>query len=103
MNSRIFFIHLGAALEQLHCLIVTPEPNEQTAEIVSRRVIVRLQLQRATQQALALRRVAALDGKETKVRVSAGVIRIKLDRLLEFPLGQIKLSLSARRIAYQIV
>src|SRR2546430_10650943 len=90
-------------LQQTHRLVIASKLNQQATEVVSGRIIVRLELQRSPQQTLGFRVFAALNGKETKVSVGTGVARVKLHGLFEFILGHLELSLGARRITYQVM
>src|SRR5437764_11262145 len=90
-------------LQQTHRLVISSKLNQQATEVVSGRIIVRLELQRSPQQTFGFRVFAALDGKETKISVGAGVARVKLHGLFEFILGDVELSLGACRITYQVM
>src|SRR2546430_16267664 len=90
-------------LQQTHRLVIASKLNQQATEVVSGRIIVRLELQRSPQQTLGFRVLSALNGKKTKISVGAGVARVELHGLFEFILGQVELSLGARCITYQVM
>src|SRR5437016_13675136 len=90
-------------VQQTHRLVISSKLNQQATEVVSGRIIVRLELQRSPQQTLSFRMVTALNGKETKISVGTGVARVKLHGLFEFILGRVELSLGARRITYEVM